>query len=499
MYRLTVTPIITMARRCWIAAHVLTALGIPCSRARAQTGQPARVQLSDPPVTCRTSTDLDVLAGTYYGGDWNKAEQDFEAALRSCFNSNNIDTEHNYYLVEFVSAVGSTSVASGNGGGVQPQIIHFLAHAGQSDFRLVVPGLSPSNPSKAQCAANAPADGLLLEVFLSSTKEANLATTANESRVPSGLVANAGAFFQQIGGGPFWPITAAAAATPNSAPAPTYARIGCIPVLSDNGPIALSELATTTQGQIAVTDLGRLGDQIKAVHDKYASLGSELDACAARVNETLFGYLPLPAGTDWKAIPAMVLAKAQTVTSAAPCTGGATPVGFQQTQAIIADYIAAMAGVPPAQVNGSTTVINAAKVHFRFSAVVGGLVGAGQGNEPVKVNSGSYEAHPLSRGMTMAALAWYPIPFDSTAPKMAHAERFAFIGGPVLTPTGGLGVGAAVTLLRGFAISGGYSWLLVAKAPSGLHSGDTVPTSGRQLATGIQSFGFIAGSYVFGK
>jgi len=148
------------------------------------------------------------------------------------------------------------------------------------------------------------------------------------------------------------------------------------------------------------------------------------------------------------------------------------------------------------QVTASFT--NKTKVRAEFTAIAGALVGPLAGDERMKVtDGGNYASDPLKRGVTMAAIAFHPVPFDSSLSKMSGAEKVAFLLGGVLTPAPGLGVGVSYGVVRGFAVNVGGAVVWVSTSQNNASAGEPAPKGNNQLRYGWNAGFFIGGGYVF--
>lgn len=146
----------------------------------------------------------------------------------------------------------------------------------------------------------------------------------------------------------------------------------------------------------------------------------------------------------------------------------------------------------------SASFLNKTKVRTEFTTVVGALVGGLAGDERMKVtDAGKYASDPLPRGMTLAALAFHPKPFDATEHGMSGAERVALLLGGVITPAPGIGAGVSVGIIRGFAINLGGVLVSVATSKNGAKPKDEAPEGNNQLRYGWNRGFFLGGGYVF--
>ncbi len=478
-------------------------------RIHAQGTTPALVNFHKP-VPCPGQV-ADELGQSFYasGADAAKA---FKAAVGACKFKIGSDTAptpigkdssttpsafltgNRYYLVSLITTVGSTTVAAG---AVQPQILHFLVHDGYEDYRLILPGLSPKDTVYA--------------VVLYSGSSVDFVSTATESFVPNALVTNAGAFFQQVTPAAFWinAVRANQAAPAVVAPIPTlYGQIGDLPIRFRNASISVTEMANVAPlDNLTKYDTLPIKKQLATIKAKYVAFGSSSKACADTLSRTVYGKLIAKDRLDeaWKDLAETVPTAVGEfhTTGVAPDTscGLGRSLSLTEAQAVLADYASAVAAPTASQITGSATIANARRVALQFTAVVGMLVGGLQGGDQVSVNTSTatYQANPLSRGMTMAAVAVHPVAFDSTTAEMTMPERLSLLGGFVLTPTGGFGIGGSFGIVRGLSLNAGTAWLVVSKGPSGQQPGAPVAATGNVLVTGLSRSWFFGGNYVFGK
>jgi hypothetical protein len=116
----------------------------------------------------------------------------------------------------------------------------------------------------------------------------------------------------------------------------------------------------------------------------------------------------------------------------------------------------------------------------------------------MSVNNDKYVSSPVSHSMTMAAVAWHFVPYDSTRPTMTGAERWSVLTGVVLTPNAGVGAGLSFGLLRGLAINVGELVIWNPTSVNGAAPGSAAPTGVSQLSHKPSYGTFLAGNYVFG-
>jgi hypothetical protein len=148
-------------------------------------------------------------------------------------------------------------------------------------------------------------------------------------------------------------------------------------------------------------------------------------------------------------------------------------------------------------VNASFT--NVPKTRFDLTAAAGAIVGTVSGPARMKVTSGKYDEDPIGRGLSMAAVAWHPVPYDSTTRDMTGPERFALLIGGLITPGPGIGTAVSIGVFRGLAANIGYFWAWVPTSANGSPVGAAAPTGAAQLAHKLNRGVFIGGNYVFGK
>ena len=101
-----------------------------------------------------------------------------------------------------------------------------------------------------------------------------------------------------------------------------------------------------------------------------------------------------------------------------------------------------------------------------------------------------YTVNPLSRGITLAGAS---IAVPSTN------KRLSIVAGGVITPAGGIGLGASAHLGRGFGVTAGYAWLFVNAPRDGKGIGD-VPeplTDPDPFRMGVARTWFVGASYSF--
>jgi hypothetical protein len=148
------------------------------------------------------------------------------------------------------------------------------------------------------------------------------------------------------------------------------------------------------------------------------------------------------------------------------------------------------------QVPGTFTIANTPHTWLTVNAAAGILVGSVSGDQQMKVDNKMYASNPLSTGVAMAGVTFH-VPFDSSSSQPTWQEVVGLFVGGVVSPTGGLGVGASVGW-KGIALTVGYAALLVQTAPEGHAVGTAVPDGlNPQLVRGMSGSAFVAGSYAF--
>ena len=107
------------------------------------------------------------------------------------------------------------------------------------------------------------------------------------------------------------------------------------------------------------------------------------------------------------------------------CSNGHPQLSAADIEAVRSRYRAAVSAGAPLQVAGTATISNAPRVHFRYGAVVGALLGPVYPRDQVKANTESrvYDPDPLARAMTIAAVSYYPVPYDSTRASVSWVSR----------------------------------------------------------------------------
>ncbi len=152
----------------------------------------------------------------------------------------------------------------------------------------------------------------------------------------------------------------------------------------------------------------------------------------------------------------------------------------------------------PVTVADTVTLTNTPRTRAAFTAAASYIVHL-RGDENVKVSGSTYASSPLSRAMTMAAIAIHPKAYDSSLSNISGAERFSFLLGGVLTPAAGGAVGISFGLMRGMAINAGLAILVVSKPSAGSVGGAAPATGQSQLVVGHAQAIFLGGSYLFGQ
>ena len=375
---------------------------------------------------------------------------------------------------------------------MQPQILHFLVHDGQADYRLTLPGVQPFGAR-------------VFQVVLYSPSNASIVSTAIETSVPSALATNFGAFVQQISPASFWIAPQYARAlgpgrTPGVGKTLMQAQMGKLPIRFADASVVLSEFVQLSPSDaLTESDVANVDSALAKTQRLESGFGGARQSCTRTIGEGMHQALQgeLRVGSTWQALADRIdSVLVHKVSCETPPTLSAAEI-----DSVRARYQAAVAAPAPLQVTGSATIANAPLVHFRFMAFVGALVGQMYGGDQVTPNTTSklYDANRVSRGMTMAAVAYSPVAFDSTSTAMSWAERFSVIAGPLLTPAAGVAGGISIGLIRGFALSGGMAWLVLGRGPDGQQAGDPLPATGRVLTSGLSRSWFLGGNYVFGK
>lgn len=238
-----------------------------------------------------------------------------------------------------------------------------------------------------------------------------------------------------------------------------------------------------------------------------SSLGSVVSQATG--NGSLFGLLGNGALAEMQRLRAQ---GEETPPQPPPATPGLhfgwQSVGLRQTSATIAesdqltvpDYVNSTKDQPKsnAMKGSGLTITNSGRTQFGITALGGFKVGPVRGKQKMQVSSGSYAVNPLSDAITMVALAWYPFPYDASAPSITKRERVSLLAGVMLTPAAGFGTGLSVGLVRGFALNAGFAGMWYPTAVNNLLAGNPAPT-GNQLTNTFGHTFFLGANYVFGS
>jgi len=152
----------------------------------------------------------------------------------------------------------------------------------------------------------------------------------------------------------------------------------------------------------------------------------------------------------------------------------------------------------PAQPPTSTGA-SAERTWISFTLVTAVLVGEFRGDERLRMDEYVYVPDPLSRGLTMAGVALHPKKYDSTRSSPSAAERFAVLVGGVITPTGGVGIGASWMVARPVSLNAGLAVLLVNTATNGKKALDIPADFASPLKTGVAYAWFVGANYHLGR
>ena len=134
-----------------------------------------------------------------------------------------------------------------------------------------------------------------------------------------------------------------------------------------------------------------------------------------------------------------------------------------------------------------------------FTLVTSVLVGEFRGDERLKMDQYVYVSDPLSRGLTMAGVALHPKKYDNTESSPSAAERFAVLVGGVITPTGGVGIGASWMAARPVSLNAGLAVLLVNTAKDGKKALDVPTDLASPLKTGVAYAWLVGANYNLGR
>jgi hypothetical protein len=122
-----------------------------------------------------------------------------------------------------------------------------------------------------------------------------------------------------------------------------------------------------------------------------------------------------------------------------------------------------------------------------FTVATGVLVGDIRGAVNVKVVDYVYIADPIGRGLTMAGVAIH----------IKNSERFAVLAGGLITPAGGLGLGASWMVVRNVAINAGLATMLVHASRDRLPIGAVAEPLSSPFEPGVSYAWFIGANYTF--
>ena len=147
----------------------------------------------------------------------------------------------------------------------------------------------------------------------------------------------------------------------------------------------------------------------------------------------------------------------------------------------------------------TSTGTSADQTWISFTLVTSVLVGEFRGDERLKMDQYVYVPDPLSRGLTMAGVALHPKKYDSTESSPSAAERFAVLVGGVITPTGGVGIGASWMAARPVSLNPGLAVLLVNTAKDGKKALEVPTDLASPLETGVAYGWFVGANYNLGR
>jgi hypothetical protein len=99
----------------------------------------------------------------------------------------------------------------------------------------------------------------------------------------------------------------------------------------------------------------------------------------------------------------------------------------------------------------------------------------------------------------MAGVALHPKKYDRTQSSPSAAERFAVLVGGVITPTGGVGIGASWMVARPVSLNAGLAVLLVDTAKNGKKALDVPSDLASPLKTGVAYAWFVGANYNLGR
>jgi hypothetical protein len=173
-------------------------------------------------------------------------------------------------------------------------------------------------------------------------------------------------------------------------------------------------------------------------------------------------------------------------------------VGFLVAALLVLSVGTAAEAQAPAKPSTSTDA-SADRTWISFTLVTSVLVGEFRGDERLKMDEYVYVPDPLSRGLTMAGVALHPKKYDSTQSSPSAAERFAVLVGGVITPTGGVGIGAAWMAARPVSVNAGLAVLLVNTAKNGKQALDIPTDLVSPLKTGAAYGWFVGANYNLGR
>jgi hypothetical protein len=103
------------------------------------------------------------------------------------------------------------------------------------------------------------------------------------------------------------------------------------------------------------------------------------------------------------------------------------------------------------------------------------------------------------REQNSAVTSLHPKKYDSTQSSPSAAERFAVLVGGVITPTGGVGIGASWMAARPVSVNAGLAVLLVNTAKNGKKALDVPTDLASPLKTGVAYGWFVGANYNLGR
>jgi hypothetical protein len=468
----------------------------------------------------------DILASAYYKPDWKALTENIKADLLACkvFGSPqayDAYTKSSYLMVAFPSTTAKKD----------PEFLHVILHQGLEAYALRLP--YEENQS-------------LRLVFLSARDGVELRSLFLPTKVDSKIQTQLASFLGKLPITTFLPVPISQTTTmhekrisestlggafrsrfpPKEDQTPAdnlFAGVADVQFSGSPSTIQEQDDATFSAGQVTesgVTDLKKAIEKVAASHawlsraDEVcgqfldSELKSALNAVVDEVPKALLGKdqpLNKPHVTTWSELEKGVNDAVGTV--AASATAGRSPKcaqapdSYQRGMAVIQDYRTALAAPDDVTVSSSISIDNSGLTKFEFTAVAGVLAyKIHKLSQPkVKLDSGVYADDAPSRGFTMVAVAWHPVPYDSARSTMSRPERVSILFGAAVTPAAGLAVGLSVkpfSGLRGLAFTGGLTYLVISTVPKNLDVGAVVGKT--SLRTGQQFYYFGGISFAFG-